>query len=124
MSTCRIVRWKAYRTEQGSVLPRLASKARNDSHQCAELAALAVVLPRALAEQFRRLNHKVEREKLVLAALPELLLQIAEFTREHGRITTGDAVRLTQGKRNTLKQHFRALVEQGHLRQHGAGRGV
>lgn len=79
---------------------------------------------RALAEQVRRLSRKVEREKLVLAALPELSLQIVEFAREHGRITMGDAIRLTGGNRNTLKQHFRALVERGHLGQHGAGRGV
>ena len=79
---------------------------------------------RALAEQVRRLNRKVEREKLVLASLPELSLQIVEFAREHGRITMGDAIRLTGGNRNTLKQHFRALVEQGHLALHGAGRGV
>ena len=79
---------------------------------------------RALAEQVRRLNRKVEREKLVLAALPELSLQIVEFAREHGRITIGDAIRLTGGNRNTLKQHFRALVDQGHLDRRGAGRGV
>lgn len=79
---------------------------------------------RALAEQVRCLNRKVEREKIVLAALPELSLQIVEFARQHGRITMGDAIRLTDGSRNTLKQHFRFLVERGHLAQHGAGRGV
>jgi len=79
---------------------------------------------RALAEQVRRLQRKVDREKLVLAALPELSLQIVEFAREHGRITMGDAIRLTGSNRNTLKQHFRALVERGHLGQHGGGRGV
>lgn len=79
---------------------------------------------RALAEQVRRLNRKVEREKIVLAALPELSLQIVEFAREHGRVTMGDAIRLTGGNRNTLKQHFRALMERGHLALHGAGRGV
>ena len=79
---------------------------------------------RALAEQVRRLNRKVEREKLVLAALPELSFQIVEFAREHGRITMADAVRLTGGNRNTLKQHFRALAERGQLGQRGGGRGV
>ncbi|MDT4289570.1 Fic family protein [Methylomonas sp. MO1] len=79
---------------------------------------------RSLAEQMRRLNKKVEREKLVLAPLPELSLQIVEFTREHGRMTMADAIRLTGSNRNTLKQHFRALVELGHLNQHGSGRGV
>jgi hypothetical protein len=36
----------------------------------------------------------------------------------------GDAIRLTGGNRNTLKLHFRTLVEQGHLNQHGSGWGV
>lgn len=50
---------------------------------------------RLLAEQVRRLEKKVEREKIVLAALPELLLQIVEFAREHGRVTIGDAIKLS-----------------------------
>lgn len=79
---------------------------------------------RSLAEQVRRLERKVEREKMVLASLPELSLQIVEFAREHGRVTIGEAIRLTGASRNTLKQHFRALVERGHLNQHGSGRGV
>lgn len=79
---------------------------------------------RSLAEQVRRLEKKVEREKIVLATLPELSLQIIEFAREHGRITMGDAIKLTDASRNTLKQHFRNLVERNHLSQQGSGRGV
>ena len=79
---------------------------------------------RSLAEQVRRLSMKVEREKLVLASLPGLSLQIVEFAREHGRVTIGEAIKLTGASRNTLKQHFRALVERGQLNQHGSGRGV
>jgi Fic family protein len=79
---------------------------------------------RSLAEQVRRLEKKVEREKIVLAALPDLSLQIVEFAREHGRITMGDAIRLTGVSRNTLKQHLRNLVDRGHLNQQGSGRGV
>lgn len=79
---------------------------------------------RSLAEQVTRLEKKVAREKLVLASLPELSLRIVEFAREHGRVTIGEAVRLTGANRNTLKQHFRALVERGHLNQQGSGRGV
>jgi len=56
--------------------------------------------------------------------LPELSLKIVEFAREHGRITMANAIRLTGTSRNTLKQHFRALVEQGQLKQHGSGRGA
>ncbi len=79
---------------------------------------------RSMAEQVRRLEKKVERERIVLATLPDLSLQIVEFTREHGRITIGDAIKLTGVSRNTLKQHFRQLVERRHLNQQGSGRGV
>jgi Fic family protein len=79
---------------------------------------------RSLAEQVRRLNQKIEREKLVLAPLPELSLRIVEFAREHGRVTMGEVIRLTCASRNTLKQHFRALVDQGRLNRHGRGRGA
>ena len=79
---------------------------------------------RTLAEQVRRLNRKIDRERLVLALLPELSVKIVEFAREHGRVTMADAMRLTGGSRNTLKQHLRALVERGSLDQQGGGRGV
>ena len=79
---------------------------------------------RSLAEQVRRLETKVAREKLVLAPLPKLSLQIVEFAREHGRVTIGEAIKLTGASRNTLKQHLRALVARGALNQHGSGRGV
>lgn len=79
---------------------------------------------RSLAEQVRRLEKKVEREKLILATLPELALQIVDLAREHGRVTIGEIVALTGASRNTLKQHLRTLVERGYLNQHGAGRGV
>jgi Fic family protein len=78
----------------------------------------------SLAEQVRRLEKKVEREKIVLATLPDLSMQIVEFAREHGRVTIGDAIKFTGVSRNTLKQHFRNLVERGHLSQQGSGRGV
>ena len=79
---------------------------------------------RAMVEQMRCLNKKIEHEKQVLAALPTLSLRIVEFVREHGRISIGDAVKLTGVSRNTLKQHFRALVENRHLQQQGSGRGT
>ncbi|MDH4395570.1 MAG: Fic family protein [Limnobacter sp.] len=79
---------------------------------------------RSLAEQVRRLENKVERERIVLAALPELSLQIVEFAREHGRVTMMDAIKLTGASRNTLKQHFRDLIERNHLELYGSGRGV
>jgi len=79
---------------------------------------------RSLAEQVRRLQVKVDREKLVLAKLPELSMQIVEFAREHGRITMAQAMLLTGASRNTLKQHFRKLVERDRIAQQGSGRGA
>lgn len=79
---------------------------------------------RSLAEQIRRLEKKIEREKIVLAALPALSLQIVEFAREHGRITMSEAIKLTSASRNTLKAHFRDLIALNHLEQHGSGRGA
>jgi Fic family protein len=79
---------------------------------------------RALAEQLTRLETKLERETLMLAPLPELSLRIVEVAREHGRVTMAQIIRLTGASRNTLKLHFRTLVERGHLAQQGQGRGV
>jgi Fic family protein len=79
---------------------------------------------RALQRQMRRLREKVERERLLLAELPELAVRILEHARQHGRITIADAVTLTGASRNTLKVHFRSLREQGLLVLHGQGRGA
>jgi Fic family protein len=78
---------------------------------------------RALQQQKRRLATKVEREKLVMAALPEISVHIIDHVRQHGRVTIGDMIRVTGVSRNTLKEHFRRLLEQSHLVRHGAGKG-
>jgi Fic family protein len=78
---------------------------------------------RALQEQERRLAVRVERERLVVAALPELDLQIVDYVRAHGRVTMAEMVRVTGLSRNTLKGHFRSLVEERHLMRHGSGKG-
>lgn len=79
---------------------------------------------RALQQQMKRLVKKIEREKLILSDLPELSVQILDQARQYGRVTIRDMVKLTGGSRNTLKEHFRALVEKNHLTMHGKGRGV
>lgn len=78
---------------------------------------------RALVQQKRRLAAKVEREQIAMTSLPELAAQIIEQTRQHGRITIGEMVRISGANRNTLKVHFRRLVEQGLLARHGSGKG-
>lgn len=79
---------------------------------------------RALQQQKRRLAAKVEREKIVLAALPELAVQIIDHARQHGRVTMGGIIKVTGASRNTLKEHFRHLLEQGHVVKHGTGKGT
>ena len=77
---------------------------------------------RSLQQQKRRLAAKVEQERLVLAVMPELAVKILDYARTHGRVTMRDIVHTTGASRNTLKEHFRNLVQKQHLVQHGAGR--
>ena len=79
---------------------------------------------RALHQQMKKLEKKLEKEHLLLAALPELSLRILEHAREHGRVTLKEMVILTGNSRNTLKEHFRKLVQNRHLVMQGQGRGV
>ena len=79
---------------------------------------------RALQQQVKKLGKKIEREKISLSSLPELSLKILEYTRERGRITIGDMTKLTGVSRNTLKDHFRHLLEKRYLEMHGSGRGT
>ncbi|AXX98375.1 Fic family protein [Profundibacter amoris] len=79
---------------------------------------------KALRQQMVRLRTRVEREKLMMGEMSELAARIIELVQEHGRLSIGDAVKLTGANRNTLKQHFRALVSEGHLKLHGQGRGA
>lgn len=81
------------------------------------------VFLQALAEQTRRLGRKIEQEQ-VLTALPTMSLRIMDVTQARGRVTMGEIITLTGGKRDTIKSHLRALVEQGRLRRFGRGRGV
>jgi Fic family protein len=77
---------------------------------------------RALQQQVRRLAFKVEREKIALATMSELAVAILDYARDHGRVTMGNMVQVTGASRNTLKEHFRNLVEKNLILQHGGGR--
>jgi Fic family protein len=77
---------------------------------------------RTMKQQVTRLARKIEREKLVLSALPDLSLRILDHARAHGRVSMGEIIKLTGVSRNTLKPQFRQLVDKGHLVKQGAGR--
>jgi Fic family protein len=78
----------------------------------------------ALQRQMHRLRAKIERERLLMGSLSEVSAQLLDLVRDHGRLTIGDAARLTGQNRNTLKQHFRTLVADGLIALNGAGRGA
>lgn len=77
---------------------------------------------RALQQQKRRLAAKVEREKNALTALSKLAVNILDYARDHGRVTTRDMVREHGASPNTLKATFASLVDKGLLARHGGGR--
>jgi Fic family protein len=77
---------------------------------------------RALQQQTRHLAEKIDREKRALAVLSELAVQILDYVRAHGRVTTRDLVREHGASPNTAKATFRTLVGKRLLIRHGAGR--
>ncbi|GAA4666663.1 Fic family protein [Bartonella pachyuromydis] len=77
---------------------------------------------RALQKQKRQLEMKIESEKNALLNLSELALNIIDYVRDHGRVTTRDMVREIGASPNTLKATFTSLVEKGLLIRHGGGR--
>jgi predicted HTH transcriptional regulator len=79
---------------------------------------------RALQQQKRRLEKKIERERIVMGALPELSLQIIDAIKERGRVTIGEIVNLTGANRNTVKKHLASLVAARHISQQGVGKGT
>jgi len=79
---------------------------------------------RALREQKRRLESKIERERILVRALPGLSLRILDVVVERGRATIGEIVQLTGANRNTVKKHLASLVAANHLARHGTGKGT
>lgn len=79
---------------------------------------------KSMQQQMQRLRIKVEKEKLLMTQLPELSLEIMDYVRNHGRITMSEAVTITEANRNTLKDHFKGLLERNLLVLNGKGRGA
>ena len=79
---------------------------------------------RALQQQKRRLEQKIEREHILVGALPALSLQIVDAVKEGGPLSISEIVALTGANRNTVKKHLAALVETHRLAQHGKGKGT
>lgn len=79
---------------------------------------------RALQQQKSRLEKKIERERIMVNALPALSVEILELVNDQGRITISQVVRVTGANRNTVKKHLQSLVAARRLAKHGTGRGT
>ena len=77
-----------------------------------------------LRSQKRVLDEKIKRQKILLDSLPPLSLEILDIARTRGRVTVAEAAKITETSRNTVKDHIKALTDNGHLTRHGAGRGT
>lgn len=78
---------------------------------------------KVLHQQKRRLEIKLDREKLLLTTLPELSQRILEIIKSRGRVTVREAVAITGANRNTIKKHLETLTEQAMIQKNGVGKG-
>jgi Fic family protein len=79
---------------------------------------------RTLQQQKLRLEKKIESERILMTAFPELSLHILDIAKDRGRVTIGEIVTLTGANRNTVKKHLKALVAANRITQHGTGKGT
>lgn len=79
---------------------------------------------RSLQQQKRRLEAKLERERITAASIPSLSLEILSLAQQHGRLTISHIVQVTGANRNTVKKHLQSLVTNNRLAQHGKGKGT
>lgn len=78
---------------------------------------------RSLKKQKDRLAEKIAREPVPEGLHPDAV-KILEEARRLGRITTGEAEKLTGAPRPTVKTRLGELVKRGLLRREGKGRGA
>jgi Fic family protein len=78
---------------------------------------------RSLKKQKDRLEEKIAREPQAEGVHPDAI-KILEEARRMGRITTGDAEKLTGAPRPTVKTRLSELVKRGLLVRQGQGRGA
>lgn len=77
---------------------------------------------RCLKKQKDNLAAKLQRERILTAALPPLSVTILKLLREHERLTIAELERLTEANRNTLKVRLRELTQAGQIAKHGQAR--
>ena len=79
---------------------------------------------KALKEHKKRLERKIEKEKILLTKLPKLSQEILELVKLRGKITIGEVVTITGANRNTIKRHLERLVTDNHIEKQGSTKGA
>jgi len=64
------------------------------------------------------------KDELAATKLPRLSLQIVELIKSRGDTSLGEATAVLGANRNTIKVHFKKLVNDGQLEKVGVGRGM
>ena len=75
-----------------------------------------------LRAQKEVLLERINEKEKDLSSLPTLSARVMRLFEEHDRLQMKDIVKLTRGRRSTLKLRLGELVEQGYLRRHGTAR--
>ncbi len=77
---------------------------------------------RALQKQKVRLQAKVESEKIMGTAMPQLAMDILDLAIQHGQVSVAEIMRVTNAPRGTVKKRLLELTEAGHIKPIGKGR--
>lgn len=75
-----------------------------------------------LGEQKDVLSDRLNKKEKDLSKLPTLSARVMRLFEEHDRLQMKEIVKLTRGRRSTLKLRLGELVDQGYLRRHGSAR--
>lgn len=75
-----------------------------------------------LVEQADILSDRLDSKEKDLSKLPTLSARVMKLFEEHDRLQMKDIVKLTRGRRSTLKLRLGELVDDGYLRRHGQAR--
>ena len=75
-----------------------------------------------LATQKETLHVRLYEKEPELSSLPKLSVRIMGLFKDHKRLQMKDIIKLTNGRRATIKLRLQELLDGGYLVRHGAGR--
>lgn len=78
----------------------------------------------ALQSQKQELYDRLYAKEADLKNIPALSVKIMALFKEHQRLQMHDIIKLTRGRRATIKLRLNELIDAGYLKRHGQGRGT